>query len=106
MNFQKFCIQLQKIRTENKESKSIIITWLGESIIHWRSWTYLSSKVNLLPDCNCFPAIEHAKIVKIFACGELNLLNFEQLNPASPKLYSLNLKERPLLLEPGKLRLV
>ena len=28
INFQKFCIQVQKIRTENKESKNII---------HWRS---------------------------------------------------------------------
>ena len=42
------------------------------------------------------------KIAKIFACGELNLLNFEQVNPVSPKMYNLNLKERLLLLDPEK----
>ena len=42
------------------------------------------------------------KIAKIVACGELNLLNFEQVNPVSPKMYNSNLKKRPLLLELGK----
>ena len=56
------------------------------------------------PSCHdAFPAIENAEIAEIFACGELNLLNFEQLNPASPKMHNLNFKERPLqlLLEPS-----
>ena len=44
------------------------------------------------------------KIAKIFACGKLNLQNFEQVIPVSPKIYIFNLKERPLLMEPGKQR--
>ena len=37
---------------------------------------------------NYFPAIENAKkIAKIFACGELNFLDFEQVNVVAPKRF-------------------
>ena len=90
MNFQKFCIQVQ-----NKEGKNII-RWRSLRIFtififEGNSITYLLSSHR---KCKKFPKFSPAASS---ICSILNKLTKSyQVN--------LNLKERPLLLEPGKQR--
>ena len=59
---------------------------------------------NALP--NCFPGIESVKIAKIFACGELNLLSFEQVNLVVPGMKGFDATKKKLKRDHCKVYLI
>ena len=93
INFQKICTKVQKIRTELKERKRNFISRVEN---YDKAYCIFEGNfiAKLLPHYR-----KCKKIAKIFACGELNLLDFEQVNVVAPKKIWRNrngFKERPL----------